>query len=313
MSRGSATMPLDTRLAAFAEIALRVGVDLQPGQELVLTAPLEASPLVQRMTEHAYRHGSGPVTCLYEDPQMIRAHLAEADEGTLDRSPAWLSEGISRALDGGAAHLSILGPYPDLLARVPMDRILRAHAAQRESSEAVARRLGEVGINATQLPFPTLSWAKSVFPDLAAEDAQRGLWEAILAAARATTPEPTRSLVEHVRTLEARCASLEARNLSALRFHGGHTDLTVGLVDGHHWAGGSVVAKNGAVYLPRVPAEEVFTCVHRERADGRLALSKPLVLAGSRIEDACIEFRAGAPVRGRAAKGRETLERLLSV
>ena len=304
----------DEGLERLAEFALAIGVNLQHGQELVVTAPVEAAPLVRHLTRCAYRRDASLVTCLYEDPDMLRARLRHAADATLDRAPTWLYDAVARALERGAARLSVLGPRPDLLADIPLERIVRIHASLHSAAASEQALVSAGRINATAVPFATDAWATRVFPDLAPGQAKRRLWEAILTALRADAADPLRAATVHIAALHARSRALQARRLSALRFHdGGKTDLTIGLLEGHVWAGGTRAAANGVVHVPALPAEEVYTAVSSDSANGRLFLSRPLLLVGTRVEDVHITFSNGAVTSVRARKGQRALERLLSL
>jgi aminopeptidase len=300
------------QLAKLADLAVCMAVNLQPDQELIVTAPLEARELVHYVTKSAYRRGARLVTCLYDDPGMIVDRLQYADERTLDYSAAWLSRGVVDALERGAARLFVVAPYPDLLTGLSADRIVKVHRSLGHAGTSEMQFTSESRINWSTVPYVTASWARAVFPDLPVERAIEKLWDAIFSVTRTSHPDPIAAWRDHDRVLCARRALLQQKELSALHFYDGRTDLTLGLVQGHRWVGGSIIAGNGIDCLCNMPTEEVFTCPHRERTEGRLVFSKPLVIAGALVEDVCIEFRSGAMVSLQAAKGQDTLERLLS-
>lgn len=299
-------------LALLAEICLTVGVNLQPEQELIVSAPLEASALVQQIARIAYQHGAKLVTCLYDDPSLIRARLEHSEPDRLDHATTWLSRGVTEALEAGAARLFVVAPYPDLLTGVATERIVRVHASAGKATSQEMAFTAESRINWSTIPFVTASWAKTVFPDCTLELALDKLWRAVFAATRVTDPEPVLAWHAQKTRLAARRDYLQDRHFAALRLYDGRTDLTVGLAEGHRWVGGAVVGKNGIECVCNIPTEEVFTCPHRERTNGRMFLSKPLALGGTLVEDACIEFHEGRVSSIRAKSGLDTLEKLLT-
>ena len=305
------THAFNSRLSALADICLKVGVNIQRGQELIVTAPIEASALVHHIVRIAYQQGAKLVTCLYEDPRLIHERLLHAEDSTLDYGPAWLSRGTSEALENGAARLYVVGPYPDLLAGVPADKIVRVHASAGLAASVEIKFTSESRINWSTVPFVTDSWARTVFSDLPPEAASQKLWDAVFDVTRVNHRDPILAWKEHDRSLTARRDFLQNKQYAALHFYDGRTDLTVGLADGHRWVGGTVVAANGIECVCNIPTEEIFTSPHRERTNGLFFFSKPLVLAGTLVDDVCIEFRDGRAVSIKAEKGRELLEKLL--
>lgn len=306
------TLEFDDKLAKLAALGVKVGVNLQKGQELIITAPIEASELVLHLTRSAYKVGAKLVTCLYEDPAMIRGRFDYADDDTLDCAPAWLSRGISEALDNGAARIFLAGPYPDLLAGIPTDKILRTHTAMAVASHDEGKFTSDSRINWSVLPFVTGSWAKIVFPDLPKAEALEKLWAAVFEAIRIDDPDPFGAWQQHAARLNKQRDILQTKQFDGLRFQDGRTDLKVGLIEGHRWVGGTTTAANGVEGVCNIPSEELFTCPHKNRVDGRVFLSKPLALAGTIVDDVCIEFRDGVAVSVRAGKGEEVFNKLIS-
>jgi aminopeptidase len=302
----------DEKLAKLAKLGVQTGVNLQIGQELIVSAPLEATALVHEVTRAAYQEGAKLVTCLYEDPAMIRTRFDLAGDASLDYAPGWMSQGVSQALDGGAARLFIAGPYPDLLNGIPPQKVLRAHTSAALASSQEMRYTSDSRINWSVMPFVTGSWANMVFPDLPLAKASLRLWQAVFEVTRVDCPDPVETWCRHTSSLNSRREILQARRFDTLHFHDGRTDLRIGLVEGHRWVGGSTRGANGVDCVCNIPSEELFTCPHKDCADGRVFLSKPLAIAGDLVDDVCIEFRDGLAVSIRAGKGQGVLENLLS-
>lgn len=301
----------DTHAATLAELAIAVGVNLQRGQALVIRAPLEAEALVRHLTEHAYRRGASVVTCVYEDPAAFVARLRFAEADALDSTAAWLPDGIATALRNGAAFLHVLGPYPDLLDGVPLERTLRLHRSIALASQDETAAL-EAGLtNASSLPFPTRSWARTLDSG-DPHTALRRLGSSIIAASRASTPNPVDALSGHLRQLDERCAALAARDVRALHCRDGETDLRIGLAFPVRWAGGTAAAANGTVHAPSLIAESVTAATDPHAAEGRLKLTRPLALPGGRVVDACLTLERGRVVSVTARAGQAQLEQLLA-
>jgi len=298
-------------LAATAELAVRTAVNLQEGQELVVTAPIEAAPLVQHIARTAYRQGARAVTCLYDDPVLIRERLIESSADALDYAPAWLVRGVIESIHAGAARLQLLGPYPDLLTGIDADRIIRAHGALARASRSEAALMSASAINWSALPVVTTAWARQVFPGDAEAEARDRLWKALFDALRLGASDPREAWRVHIRALDARRAALQRSAFAALRCIDGVTDLTIGLASDHRWIGGSVAAANGVEGLQSLPCEEVFTALDSRSAHGRVLFTRPLALGGAMVQNLYAEFHDGALTTVTADSGLDVFEALI--
>ncbi len=299
------------RLDRLAEVAVRVGLGLARGQELVMTAPVDALPLVRRITEHAYRAGSPLVTTLLTDEASTLARFRHADDAAFDTAPGWLFDGMAAAFRGGAARLAIAGDNPALLAGQDPARVSRANAARSRAYRPALDLITGFHVNWAITSYATPSWAAAVFPGLPAEEAEARLWDAIFAASRVDAPDPVAAWDAHNAALHARTRLLNDKRFSALHFRGPGTDLRVGLADGHLWLGGASTARNGAVCNPNIPTEEVFTTPHALRVDGTARSTKPLSYGGTLIEEISVRFEAGRITDATARAGGEVLGRVL--
>ena len=301
----------DARLDKLAEVAVRIGLGLQPGQELVMTAPLAAVPLVRRITHHAYSTGAKLVTTLFSDEETTLARFQHAPDDAFDYAPGWMFEGMATAFRGGAARLAIAGDDPSLLAGQDADRVARANRARSIAYRPALELITNFAVNWNIVSYATPSWARTVFPKLPEAEGVARLWDAIFAASRIDSADPVAAWRDHNAALRARTTMLNAKRYGALHFTGPGTDLRVGLADGHLWAGGSEPAKNGIVCNPNIPTEEVFTTPHRARVEGTVRSTKPLSYNGTLIEGIEVRFEAGRIVQSHARTGASVLERVL--
>jgi aminopeptidase len=302
---------LATRLDAFARVAVHSGLGLRQGQELLITAPIDALPLVRRVTEHAYRAGASLVTTMYTDDETTLARYRFAPETSFDHAAAWLHDGIAQAYRSGAARLGITGGDPALLAGQDPAKVSRANLATSKASRPALELITRHQINWCIIAAATPAWARQVFPNEPEAAAVEKLWDAILAASRLDSPDPVAAWKQHSADLQKRAALLNAKRYSALRYAGPGTDLEIGLADGHLWLGGGTTALNGIACLPNIPTEEVFTTPHRDRVHGTVRSTKPLSYQGTLIEDIAVRFEGGKVVEAHAKTGQEVLERML--
>lgn len=299
------------KLDKLAEVAIRVGLQLQRGQDLVLTAPVTALPLVRRIAAHAYAAGAGLVTPIFSDEELTLARYRQAPDESFDRAPAWLYEGMAKAFGNNAARLAIAGDNPMLLSGEDPDKVARANRANSMAYKPALEKITGFDINWNIVSYPSVSWAKQVFPGDSEDEAVRKLSEAIFAASRVDVEDPIAAWQEHNASLKARHGWLNARNFAALHFQGPGTDLTVGLADGHQWKGGASEAKNGITCNPNIPTEEVFTTPHAQRVEGHVRSTKPLAHQGTLIENIEVVFEGGRIVDAKATRGAEVLNKVI--
>jgi aminopeptidase len=304
-------MTHDERLDRLAEIAVKIGVNVQKGQELIVNAPIDARALVQRVVAHAYDAGATLVVPLFADDVIQRARFVHADDDSFDFAPSWLFDAMAKSVADGAAVLTIVGSDPMLLAGCDPARIGRAQRATAAAMKPVRNLISSFTTNWSILSFATPGWAASVFPDEPPDAAVAKLWDAIFAVSRIDRADPVAAWRDHAANLRRRCGVLNEKRFDALRFQGPGTDLRVGLAQDHLWAGGSVESRNGAICLPNMPTEEVFTMPHRMKVEGTVSATKPLVNGGALIEGISVRFEAGRIVEAHASKGQDVFRTLI--
>ncbi len=303
----------EARLDRLAMLAVKVGLNLRAGQEIVMTAPLEAMPLVRRVVEHAYQAGATLVTPLISDDAVTLARYRHAHpEEAFDVAPGWLFAAMAEAFKGGAARLAVVGDDPTLLSAEDPAKVARANKARSIAYRPALELITGFAINWNLVPCATPGWARQVFPNLPDSQAVERLWDAIFAACRVDADDPVAEWARHNATLHARCAFLNGKDYDALHFRGPGTDLRVGLADGHLWSGGAEPAKNGITCNPNIPTEEVFTTPHALRVEGTVRSTKPLAYQGTLIEDIAVRFEAGRIVEANASKGAEVLGKVIA-
>ena len=302
----------DQLLDRYAELIIRSGLNVRAGQQVLMTAPLEAVDLVRRVTFHAYKAGASLVTTLYSDEQTSLMRFRHGAETAFDAAPGWLFNGMAEAFrDGSTARLAIIGEDPSLLSKEDPEHVSRANRARSRAYKPVIEQITGFATNWCVVSAATPSHAKSVFPQLPPEQALAALWAAIFKCTRADQPDPVAAWKDHNAALHARVQMLNAKRYAALKYKGPGTDFTLGLVDNHVWAGGASTARNGILCNPNIPSEEVFTMPHRERADGIVRSTKPLSYQGSLIDGISVRFEKGRIVEGTAEKGGDVFRKMI--
>jgi aminopeptidase len=305
-------LSLQQKLDRLAEVAVNVGLGLQAGQELVMTAPLEAHPLARRITEKAYRAGASLVTTLYSDDDAALMRYRFATNGSFDHAAKWLYDGMGAAFKSGAARLAITGANPLLLSSEDPEKVSRANRAVSKAYRTALELITRHEINWTIVASASPAWAAAMFPEDAPDEALTKLWNAIFATSRVDGDDPVGAWKEHDANLHKRAAYLNEKRYSALQYKGPGTDFRLGLADDHLWLGGGTTAGNGFYCIPNLPTEEVFTTPHKGRADGTVTASKPLSYQGTMIEGIQVRFAEGRIIEARARRGQEVLENLIS-
>ena len=265
----------DDYLTLLAKLAVHVGADLQPGQDVLVTAwdPQQA-PVARAVAEEAYASGARYVSVVYWDGPVKASRLRHAPEDSLDFIPDWFRRTTTEAIERRAATISLNGdPDPGVFADVDQTRLGRDQMPYIPENFELMNS-GEV--NWTVLPGPNPGWAKRLFgePDL------ERLWQTLAPILRLDADDPVRAWREHVDRLAERAAALNERGFSSIRFEGPGTDLTVGLIEGHRWTAGSFPTNWGPAPVVNMPTEEVFTTPDRNRVEGTVRMTKPVLLAG---------------------------------
>ena len=299
------------KIDKLAQLAVYTGLGLRPGQDLILTAPVEALPLVKRIAVHAYKAGAGLVTPLFSDGELTLARYKYANNASFDKAPDWLYNGIGKAFDNNAARMAIVGDDPMLLANQDSDKIGRANKANSIAYKPARERITRFNINWNIIAWPGVAWAKRMFPELSEIEAQSKLADAIFDASRVNTTDPVEEWKKHNEVLRKKCKWLNELDFASLHFNGPGTDLVVGLADGHEWMGGASIAQNGITCNPNIPSEEVFTTPHALNVNGSVCSTKPLSHQGALIDKIQVRFENGKITNAKASKGEEVLLKIL--
>ena len=304
--------PIDpVKLDRLAEVAVKVGLRLERGQDLLVTAPTVALPLVRRVAEHAYKAGAGLVTPILSDEAITLLRYRFGPDESFDRAASWLYEGMSKAFGANTARLAIVADNPMLLSGEDPAKVARANKANSIAYKPALERIVNFDINWNIISYPSPSWAKLVFPEDEEDVAVEKLAAAIFSASRVDRDDAVAAWQAHNEILRGRREWLNGQRFGALHFSGPGTDLTVGLADGHEWQGGGSTAKNGITCNANIPTEEVFTTPHARRVDGHVVSTKPLSYQGSLIENIAVRFEEGRIVEAKATRGEQVLNKVI--
>jgi aminopeptidase len=295
---------MDDRLARYADLAVRVGANVAPGQLVDVTAYLAHAPLVRAVARSAYAAGAKYVDVRYLDQHVRRAMLELAPEETLRWSPPWLVTKLSELANERGASIGILGdPEPEVMEGLDPARVGKATPVEiaQESLRITNERL----LNWTLVAYPNEGWARTVFGE---PDVER-LWGAVAHAVRLDEPDPVAAWDEHTRRLDQRATQLNERRFDGLRFRGPGTDLFIGLLPGSIWTTALFETSWGRRHVPNIPTEEVFTTPDYRRTEGTVRSTRPLALVnqGVVVRDLELRFEHGRAVDVAASSGEDVV------
>ena len=287
---------MDDRLERYAELVVRVGANVQPGQEVFLFPAVEHHDLARALTRQAYRADASYVHVLYNDAHARKAMIELGPDEALTYSPGWLKELVT-SLDGNAMIATTGDPEPDLMADLDGERVGRA--VPQELVQLQLELLTKNAVNWCGAGAPSEGWAQQVFGE---PDVER-LWEQVAFCMRLDEPDPVAAWNDHIARLAERTARLNALRADALRYRGPGTDLTVGLLPYARWGSGASDTTAGIRYVANMPTEEVFTSPDARRTEGTIRSTQPLALAGQIIRGLELTFAQGRAVGVEAETG----------
>ena len=299
----------DQMLGKYADVVVRIGLNLRRGQRLLIRGILDDAPLIRKVTESAYKAGAVFVDVLYTDERLTRIRLEHANPDSLTEVPNWMLTRYEEYYERMDAELAILSSDPELMTGIAPDLIARFRKAVSQKMEPL--RKYENSTNWCVVSTASPAWSSKVFPELSTKDAQAKLWEEIFASCRINTADPVISWSNHVTNLKKYREYLNNQRFAALHYQGPGTDLTVGLPEKQRWEGAQAEFKNGITGIPNLPTEEVFTTPHRDQVNGTVKATLPLNYSGVLIEDFSLTFENGRAVKVSARKGGETLQKLI--
>lgn len=304
---------LEQRLDQYAELMIRVGINLQPGQNLIVNGSLEHADLVRRVVAKAYDAGARRVWVDWNDPQISRMTLARADAEALKEVPPQLAAWKEAHLAGGGALLSIGGSDPKLYAGIDPSRISTATQAAARANQGVSAYTSTMKAAWCGAAAPVKGWADAALAHLPEDERIAALWDYILAACRVTGDgDPVAAWQEHLARLGERTDFLNRQRFVRLHYRAPGTDLTIDLPENHLWISGAG-AKNsvGTAFCPNLPTEEVFTAPQKDGVNGIVRSTLPLNYAGTLITGMTLRFDNGRVVEYLAETGQEVLKGIL--
>ena len=261
---------LERRLEIYAELAVKIALNVQPGQRLMIIGPLanggaslHAAPLIRKIAECAYGVGATLVEAIYGDEALQLIRFKHAARNTLGEYSAWLPQTLVQHVEGGHAVLSVYANDPDLLKNEPPELVSTVQEATARDVRPFREQISRNQTNWAVVAASSPGWAARVFPKLSEEGATARLWEEIGRLCRLDTPDPIAAWEKHLSALERRAAYLNKRRYSALQYKGPGHRSHAGTSRGHIWVSGRTASRAGIPFTANLPTEEVFSIAHK--------------------------------------------------
>ncbi len=299
---------------SFAELIIKEGLNIQKGQRLAINCPIECADFARLCAAKAYEAGCREVLTIWYDDTLDRLRFLYADSDIFDSVNPWEKLMRDTISDEGCAWLAIYAEDPENLKAVDTDRIKRYQKARGTAFEKFIKHETRNDFQWCVASVPTVSWAKSVFPELEDAQAVDKLWEAILKACRVDGENTIANWQAHSENLKKHVDALNAFNFRSLRYKNAlGTDFTVDLPENHYWAGGVENSSKGVPFSANIPTEEVFTLPVKNSANGKIVASKPLCINGNIVDNFWFAVKDGKIVEVHAGTGEEILKDAVAV
>ena len=302
-----------TTLKKYAKLIVRVGVNLQEGQDVIINASMDQKELVTLIVEEAYLAKARKVKVDWNElPEIYKLMVKYESLETLSEVPNWSVEKLKYQVEKNPARIYVLSDDPDALKGIDQEKVAKMRMARHKVVKPYVDQMNNQ-YQWTIVAAPSEKWAKKVFPSLSKKEAINKLWDAILLTAR-VNGDPIKNWENHNQDLLSRCNYLNSFDFDYLEYKASNgTDFKVWMLDKCQWLGGGETSLRGIYYNPNMPTEECFTTPIKGKAEGVVYATKPLSYNGELIENFSFTFKDGKVVSFHAEKGEELLRHMLSM
>lgn len=304
-------MTFEEKLAEYADLAIRVGINVQPGQYVLINTTTDTLDFTRLVVKKAYEAGAKRVHVNFSDGPTNRAFYDLAPESEMHEFPAWMVTQREELIDQQGSLLWIDAEDPDLLAGVPAKRISDQQKVAGRALEKYRASVMSDKIAWSIVAIPSEMWAAKVFPDLPKEEQLSTLWETIFKTVRIGDGTAVDQWKTHIRDLESRATALNEKRFKKIMYKAPGTDLTIELPDKHIWMTGASRTPNRTAFIANMPTEEVYTAPLKFGVNGYVRNTKPLVYQGNIIDDFTLTFENGKIIKAHAESGNDLLQQLI--
>lgn len=297
----------------YAKLAVKVGINLQKGQDVIISASTRQVDIVKEMVKACYENGAKEVRVEWSNEEISKLHWFYQDTAVMSEVLEWQEAKAKHIAETLPCKIFIDDDDPNAMEGVDLEKVSTVNKAVYK----VFKKYRDMSENKYQwliVAVPSPSWAKTVFPELETEDAVAKLWEEIVKAMRLDAEDPVSAWESHINNLIDKRDKMNVMNLDYLVYKSSNgTDLTVKLQPNHKWLSAREKTLKGIEFTANMPTEEVFTMPKRDGANGVVYSTKPLTLSGQLVENFKITFENGRAVHVEAEKGLDALEAMLNM
>jgi len=312
------SLEFERNLEKYAEVIVKIGLNVQPGQRLLIGgpttynygAPIELAPLVRLITKKAYQIGAKLVEVMWDNDQLRLIRFQHAPKDSFEEYPTWRTDCQYKFGIEGDSVLLFSAYNPDLLEGYDTDLLSTARKMYLKYRNSFSDLISKSAVNWTAIAAPVEGWTEKVFPDVPQKDQKDKFWDTIFKISRVKNENPIAAWEDHIKQLALRCKYLNQKQYDSLNLTGPGTNLTIGLPKGHIWGSARFKTQSGIDFVGNIPTEEVFTTTHKEKTEGVVTATKPLPTEVV-IEDFSLTFSKGQVVKATAGKGEEYLHKIL--
>ncbi|MFX0074892.1 MAG: aminopeptidase [Candidatus Hermodarchaeota archaeon] len=311
----------EKKLEKYTEVILKVGLNIQPKQRLLIGGPsvfqdgisFDNAPLIRMISKKAYQMGANLVDVIWADEQLRPIRFKYGPRKSLRLYPKWRVDAKLDIAQAGDAHLEIMSPKPDLLESVDVSVILKFQLFLIKHTKPLSAYTSQFSFNWLIIATPNQAWADKLLPHIPSEERVQKLWEIIFDICYIGEEDPIAAWKKHDEKLKKRASYLNKQQYKTLKFTSPGTDLTIGLPKDHIWDGGSLKSRNGIVFQPNIPTEEIFTTPNKDQVEGVVKVTKPVLIEGQLIEDCVFNFSEGRIIEANAKIGNDTINSIISI
>ena len=312
------SLNFEQNLEKYAELLLKVGVNLQKGQWLLITnnslgtSLIDLAPFIEIVVKKAYQLGARFVDVLWNNPQLDIIRLEHASRDSLEEISSWKREAYLENIEKGGAGLSILAGDPFLFRNQDPEHMSTMMQAIKKKLKPVSDLLNQQKArNGSVVVAVCDAWAEKVFPDLPPHKRVAKLWDKVFDICRLKQKDPVSAWDDHVDKLTTRKSYLNKKQYVSIQLKAPGTNLTIGLPEGHIWGGGRSISRKGIEHVGNLPTEEIYTLPHKDKTEGTVKITKPLNHEGYLIEDIELKFSEGKVIDLNAGKGKDLLKKII--
>jgi len=308
--------PLQEQMKNYAELAVKVGVNLQPGQHLVIGfASRQVLPehieFARLLTTAAYDAGAKFVHVDYGDEWWLRESVKRGSLETLEARAKWQVSWVEQLASEGAAYIAIPATDPNLFEGVDANLVTQGTRAIAAAFRPFNDHRTNGDYSWALVSAPTQAWAHQVYPELPEAERYAALWKGILACSRADGENPVETWKQHIQNLKKRSAGMNSLKIRQLHYTGPGTDLTIDMHDTHFWAAASQKTPQGVEFVANMPTEEVYSVPLKTGVNGTVSSTMPLNHNGTLIDGIQLRFEGGRIVEYSAKTGEEALKSII--